>query len=134
MAADINYYDIMIIGRTGMGKSTTADKLIIANPDHLNYAGEQHPDEIMEGGQLKMSDLGIWLISDAEDEIERVTTRLKNLVFYRSLNTPHDYVNKLYSKEAKMATVKPQLISKRLHKVLLMELEQMVHYFGKSIF
>ena len=200
MAADINYYDVMIIGRTGLGKSTTADKLIISNPDHLNYAGEQHPDEIREGGQLKMSDLGVWLISDAEDEIERVTTRLKNLVFYRSLEKPHEYVNLAYNRRAKMATVKPQLISnettkvrvldvpgffgkemstkddqstgekvtktglsimrkilrvqstmrmkfrriiyfipergplERSHKVLQMELEQMVHYFGKSIF
>ena len=200
MAADIDYYDIMIIGRTGMGKSTTADKLIIANPDHRDYAGEPHPDEIMEEGQLKMSDLGVWVISDAEDEIERVSTRLKNLVFFRSLEKPHENVNLLYNKKAKMATFKPQLISnettkvrvldvpgffgkemstkddqnigekvtstglsimrkilrvqstmrmkfrriiyfipergplERSHKVLLMEMEQMVHYFGKSIF
>ena len=199
MAAVMDYYDIMIIGRTGMGKSTTADKLIIANPDHLNYAGEQHQDEIMEGEQLKMSGLGVWLISDAEDEIERVSTHLKNLVFYRSLDNPHKYVNFLY-KRAEMATMKLQLISnettkvrvldvpgffgkemstkddqstgekvtktglsimrkilrvqstmrmkfrriiyfipergplERSHKVLQMELEQMVHYFGKSIF
>ena len=200
MAADIDYYDMMFIGRTGMGKSTTADKIIIANPDHLNYIGQPQPDEVLEGGQLKMSDLGVWLISDAEDEMERVTTRLKNLVFYRSLDTPHEYVNKLYSRKAKMATLKPQLISnettkrrvldvpgffgkemgtkdgqktdekvtktglcimrkilriqstmrmkfrriiyfipergplERSHKGLQMELEQMVHYFGKSIF
>jgi hypothetical protein len=200
MAADIDYYDIMIIGRTGMGKSTTADKLVIANPDHLNYAEEQHQDEIMEGRQLKMSDLSVWLISDADDEIERVTTRLKNLVFFRSLEKPHKNVNDMYNKRAKMTTVKPQLISnestkvrvldvpgffgkemstkddqntgekvtttglsimckilrvqstmrmkfkriiyfipergplERSHKILQMELEQMVHYFGKSIF
>ena len=100
-----------------MGKSTTTDKLIIANPDHRDYAGEQHPDEIIEGGQLKMSDLGVWLISDAEDEIEHVSTRLKNLIFYRSLEKPHENVNLLYNKRAKMATLNPQLIFNETTKV-----------------
>ena len=200
MDASIDYYDIMIIGRTGMGKSTTSDKLIIANPDHLNYREEQHADETVDKGQMKMSDLTVWLISDAEDEIERITTRLKNLVFYRSLDMPHEHVNTVYNKRSKMATSKSQLISnestkvrvldvpgffgeefgakgelktgdkvtqtglcimrqilriqstmrmkfqriiyfipergplERSHKGLQMELEQMAHYFGKSIF
>ncbi len=30
-----DYYDIMVIGRKGSGKSTTADKLLIANPGGL---------------------------------------------------------------------------------------------------
>ena len=183
--SSIDYYDMMIIGRAGMGKSTTADKLIIANPDCRDYTGEQHADEIFEGGQMKLSDLSIWLISDAENELERVTTRLKNLTFFRSLDKPHEHVNLLYNKRAKMATSRPQLISnettkvrvldvpeffkketgqsvmheilqiqstmrmkfrrivyfipergplERSHAVLLKELEQMVHYFGKSIF
>ena len=200
MDTSIDYYDIMIIGRTGMGKSTTSDKLVIANPDHLNYRGEEHADEIVGDGKMNMSDLNVWLISDAEDEIERVTTRLKNLVFFRSLDTPHNHVNKIYNKKSKMATSRCQLISnesteirvldvpgffgeeigaegeektgdkvtqtglcimrqilriqatmrmkfrriiyfipergplERSHKVLQMELEQMAHYFGKSIF
>ena len=28
----VSYYDIMVIGKTGQGKSTTTDKLLIANP------------------------------------------------------------------------------------------------------
>ena len=36
----INYYDIMVIGNTGQGKSTTADKILIANPDGRRYVAE----------------------------------------------------------------------------------------------
>lgn len=28
----INYYDIMVVGNTGLGKNTTSDKIIVANP------------------------------------------------------------------------------------------------------
>ena len=77
-----------------------------------------------------MSDLGVWLISDAEDEIERVTTRLKNLVFYRSLDKPHDYVNSVYNKKAKMATLKPQLISNETTKVRVLDVPG---FFGKGM-
>ena len=36
----IDYYDIMIIGKTGMGKSTTSDKLLMANlADHYYHHG-----------------------------------------------------------------------------------------------
>ena len=195
----IDYYDIMIIGRTGMGKSTTADKLIIANPDGHDYCGEQHDDEIVENGQVKKSDLTMWLLADVEDEKERVETRLKNLVFFRSLlPNPHKEVNKAY-RRPKMQTVGSQVVSnettrvrvldvpgflrgvesmrnestgdkvtrsgllimreilriqsmlrmefqriiyfipdrgtlERSHSMLTMELEQMEHYFGKSIF
>lgn len=195
----IDYYDIMVIGRTGMGKSTTADKLVIANPDGHDYLGEQYVDEIVNEGQVKMSDLAIWQIANVEDELERVKTRLKNLVLFRSLENPHKEVNSMYQ-QAKKPTFGSQVISnettrvrvldvpgffgkdvgtactqntgervtksgllimrevlriqtamrmkfrriiyfipergrlERSHKILLMELEQMVHYFGKSIF
>ena len=178
----IDYYDIMVIGRTGMGKSTTADKLVIANPDGHDYRGEQHVDEIVNEGQVRMSDLTMWRIADVEDEVERVTVRLKNLVMFRSLDSTHKEINSLY-RRAKKPTVGPQVISnettrvrvldvpgfigsgllimrnvlkiqstirmnfrrivyfipergplERPHGVLQMELEQMMHYFGKSIF
>ena len=144
------------------------------------------------------SDLSIWLVSDAEGEIERVTQRLKNLVMFRSLEDPHEQVNEFYRTSGDQTT-KSQLISnettkvrvldvpgffgedcdrlpematsrvtarglaimrevlriqatmrmnfkrilyfipergplERCHEILRMELEQMVHYFGKSIF
>lgn len=195
----VNYYDIMVIGRTGMGKSTTSDKLVIANLTNLDYRGEQYTEETIQEGRMVSSDLNIWLISDAEGEMERVTQRLKNLVMFRGLNDPHKQVNDFY-KTSGDQTTKSQLISnettkirildvpgffgkdqydrtpemapdrvrakalaimrevlriqatmrmnfkriiyfipergplERCHEILRMELEHMVHYFGKSIF
>ena len=200
MATDIDYYDIMIIGRTGMGKSTTADKLVIAHSGDIADDEAEHRDEVVEEGQVKIGDLGIWLISDADGERERVEKRLKGLDDHRRLLKPHEYVNQVYNKKSEMTTSTSQLISneatkvrvldvpgffgedieveqeqetgakvtktglsimrqilriqstmrmkfnriiyfipergplERSHKVLLMELEHMVHYFGKSIF
>ena len=191
----LDYQDIMIIGRTGMGKSTTSDKLIIANLKNRDYRGEQYVEETIEEGRMVMRDLSIWLISDAEGEIDRVTQRLKNLVMFRGLENPHKEVNGFYMTQSEQTT-KSQLISndttmvrildvpgffgkrhpqaasanvtakglaimrevlriqaamrmnfkrilyfipergplERCHEILRMELEQMVHYFGKSIF
>lgn len=196
----VDYYDIMVIGKTGMGKSTTADKLIIANPDGHDYLGEQHEDEREIEDQVQMSDLSIWKVADADGEQQRVTERLKHLVMHRSLDKPHEAVNEMYS-TAMRITIGSQVISnettrvrvldvpgffgtdvgemsaaqntsdrvnksglrimreilyiqskmrmkfrrivyfipdrgplERSHKVLLMELEHMMHYFGKSIF
>ena len=41
-----NHFDIMLIGRTGHGKSTTADKLLVANPTGKIYTceGTQNKD------------------------------------------------------------------------------------------
>jgi len=44
----IDYYDILVIGKTGMGKSTTADKLVIANLKGTDYSGEQHSDGVVK--------------------------------------------------------------------------------------
>ena len=194
----LDYYDIMIIGRTGMGKSTTSDKLVIANLKNRNYRGEPYVEETREEDRMVMSDLSMWRISDAEGELERVTQRLKNLVMFRGLENPHQEVNEFYMNQSEQ-TMKSQLISnettmvrildvpgffgkdcdrnpqaayanvtakglaimrevlriqaamrmnfkrilyfipergplERCHEILRMELEQMVHYFGKSIF
>ena len=199
----IDYYDIMVIGRTGIGKSSTCDKLIIATPDadqRERYRGEQHEDGDVIDGQVRMNDLSMWLLSNAEGEKRRVETRLKDLVMFRSLENSHAEVNEMYRK-AENPTTGCQVISndttkirvldvpgffgedtggagegqtlgervtasglrimreilriqavvrlnikriiyfipqrgglERSHKVLMMELEQMVHYFGRSIF
>ena len=190
----VDYNDIMIIGRTGMGKSTTSDKLVIANLKNRDYRGEPYVEETMEEGRMVMSDLSMWLVSDVEGDIYRVTQRLKNLVMFRGLENPHQEVNDFYMKESEQTT-KFQLISnettmvrildvpgffgmdhvkpasesvtrgltimreilriqaamrmnfkrilyflpergslEKCHEILRMELEQMVHYFGKSIF
>ena len=193
---NLDYYDILVIGKTGMGKSTTSDKLTIANPGRINYIGEQHCEEVKQDSRLLMSDLSIWVI--AEREKDHCIRRLKNLVMFRGLSEPHREVNDFYNTSTDQ-TSKPQLISnestmvrvldvpgffgssfesglettaknvttaglgimreilqiqatmqmkfkrivyflpergplERAHKVLQMELEVMVHYFGKLIF
>ena len=195
-----DYYDIMVIGRTGMGKSTTSDKLLMANLAGLTcHRGVQNAGEALSIEQVKLGDFSMWMISDAEDEFERVTIRLKNLVMFQGLEKPYEGANSMY-KGSKKPTLRSQLVSneitkvrildvpgffgkdactdrvytignmvtlsglsimrevlriqstmrmkfkriiyfipergplERSHKVLLMELEQMVHYFGRSIF
>ena len=193
----IDYYDIMIIGRTGMGKSTTSDKLVIANPDGHNYRGEQHTEGILKEGQLNMSDLCVWLVPD--DKKDDVEGHLKNLIMARSLDNSLEEVTKKYegsnapttrcqvfsnertktrvldvpgffgedfSEKPKQETAKKVTITgvrimreilriqamlrmhfkriiyfipergplERPHKVLQMELEHMLHYFGKAVF
>ena len=61
---NVDYYDVLVIGKTGMGKSTTSDKLVIANPGRINYIGEQHCEEVKQDSCLLMSDLCIWLIAE----------------------------------------------------------------------
>ena len=125
----IDYYDIMVIGRTGMGKSTTSDKLVIANLNNLNYRGEQHSDESVEGVRVALSDLSMWLISDAEGEMDRVTTRLKNLVMFRGLEKPHEEVNSFYNLQDGQATIKSQLISNETTQVRVLDVPG---FFGEE--
>ena len=94
-----NYFDVMFIGKTGAGKSTTADKVLIANPLGLPYEGTPHmePERDEENGHIKHSDMCMWHLSAKPNEIECVTQRLKNLVFCRSLAEPHEEVNSFHT-------------------------------------
>ena len=120
------YYDIMILGKTGMGKSTTADKLLLANPTHFNYEYDStvedtpttHPiPSLREEDQTtaktqppsgsdfqrrkrtstiqastRFNDLSMWHLSQEQD-LEKVTRRLKDLVYWRVLEDPHVCIN-----------------------------------------
>ncbi len=72
-----SYKDILILGKTGMGKSTTADRLLIANsrPGTLDV----NPEE-KEGGNTLLDDILIWRTStkSVEDIKERVKFFLVN--------------------------------------------------------
>ena len=81
---DMDYFDIMVIGKTGQGKSTTADKLLIANPERIDYTETK-----IVGDNQTMQDLLIWWLPDDPDAQERITTRLGNLVHYRTSEAPH---------------------------------------------
>ena len=127
----IDYNDIMIIGKTGMGKTTTADKLLIANPQQLNYQGAQYSDPIVEREHVRADDLNVWLLSDAPNEIERVTQRLKNLVFFRGLNEPHEEINKSHSddEDDDTVTLSFELISNESTKVRVLDIPG---FFGEG--
>ena len=120
----IDYYDIMVIGKTGMGKSTTADKLLVANPDSHNYRGSQHSEPVVNGEQMTLDNLSIWLLSDAPDEQLRVTTRLKNLHFFRSMDDPHQEINQFHAGEQHVSgiTIGCELISNEATKVRVLDL------------
>ena len=56
-----DYNDIMIIGHTGQGKSTTSDKLLIANRERVQYTTDVNfkTDEVKK--QLQCGDMTIWM-------------------------------------------------------------------------
>ena len=85
----IDYYDIIVIGKTGMGKSTTADKLLVA----------EYSEPVTNEGRMNVEDLSIWLLSDAPDEVDRVKTRLKSIAFFRGLDNPHEEINGYHSED-----------------------------------
>lgn len=94
----IDYYDLLVIGSAGRGKTTTADKLLVANPTGHDY-GQPVPlgglevvvDE--ENQQLRYTDITMWL-GTSNDEFE---THLKFLDNCRKSPNPHMQVNRVRS-------------------------------------
>lgn len=93
----INYYDVMVIGKTGTGKSTTADKLLVANPNGLDFQGTENSEPVQKEKCVNVEDLSIWLVSGVPDEVHRVKTRLKNITYFRSLGNAHEQINEFHS-------------------------------------
>ena len=99
----IDYYDIMVIGNTGQGKSTTSDKIIIANPSGEKYtldmpAGGQRKQQGMtveQTQQVKYTDISMWLAHGCkESDFE---SHLKFLDYCRTKDKPHEEINRVRS-------------------------------------
>ncbi|XP_064390322.1 uncharacterized protein LOC135338197 [Halichondria panicea] len=127
----MGYFDIMILGLTGQGKTTTADKLLIANPDHIDYA-HAYPSSAHGGGQASVlpkaaearyQDLSMWLIPSDQFSLERISTRMKNLAFYRILQDPHLEVNAAHDNNMRVTerTLKCELFSNEKTKVRVLD-------------
>ncbi len=111
---DSGYYDILVVGRTGMGKSSTVDKLMVLNTtatpeqNQQDLAAQPAPvdngtpkglkqttkkkkkkmDKTEDGHREKMQCENVtgWIISEDQKEQEYFDIRIKNIVFSRQTN------------------------------------------------
>ena len=82
----INYFDVMMIGITGQGKSTATDKLLVASPTGCRET-------------FTLDDFTLWYLDKKEDEEERQRTRVKNLTFYSALENAHEEINAFHKSD-----------------------------------
>ncbi len=75
------YIDILVLGKTGMGKSTTADRLLIANTEAGTF--DVNPKE-KEGGNTQLDDILIWRTSGRS--VEDIKARVKYFLINRAVN------------------------------------------------
>ena len=96
------YFDVMICGHTGQGKSTTTDKLLIANPDGIKYEANEDilPDE--ERKKLRCGDISMWITINTE--LKKIDSRFKSLVFARTQSKPHEMINMIRKEEGSERT------------------------------
>ena len=99
------YYDIMLVGMTGQGKSTLADKLLIANPEGKKYelpaemnqtsvpVGEGGPQKASNEVKVTLTDFSTWILHETDEQ--KIETHLKGLVYSRTKPEPHMEVNKI---------------------------------------
>lgn len=87
----LEYFDVLMIGKAGSGKSTTADKLLIANPQGLCY-GDSHEASTLDEDESMMhnQDLSMWIFkNETGDNHEEADRRLKGLAMHRQLQDSH---------------------------------------------
>ena len=123
----------MILGRKGMGKSTTADKLILAD-SNTEFKRDIHYDTIYEDNYWSIGGFGIWLLKSKVDEKERIRalSRLKHLSFFLGLENPHTELNLLYNTRDKFdssTSTEPQLISNEMTVVRILDVPG---FFGED--
>ncbi len=85
------YIDFLVLGKTGMGKSTTADRLLVA--DSVSVAGpvDVTPEE-KEGGNTQLDDILIWKLGKrSEENIKKrvmcfLANRAANITGFEAVN------------------------------------------------
>ena len=87
------YFDIMLVGMTGQGKSTMADKLLIANPGKVKYVLPEEPKMRVGDANIQMEDISMWVLQERHEK--DVETYLKALVHSRTKLKPHTEMNNM---------------------------------------
>ena len=95
------YFDIMLVGMTGQGKSTMADKLLAANPGKLKYVLPEEFNLRQGDARIWLEDISMWQLHEG-DESGVVETHLKALVNSRTKPKPHVEVNNLRDPKKKI--------------------------------
>ena len=93
----VPYIDLLLLGHTGIGKSTTGDKLLAADPYNTNYIGRQQAlegeevvKEASEKRQFSCDDITLWKLS-SDGDYKKAKERIKRIVFQRSIEGENIY-------------------------------------------
>ena len=90
-SSGIDYFDVMVIGKTGQGKSTATDKLLVAS-----LSGKRC--------RFEPKDFSLWCMNEREDEDERLITRFKNLSGYSNFTSAHEEINSFHASDMLIAS------------------------------
>ena len=130
----LEYYDVMILGYTGMGKSTTSDKIIIAEKQVETRAQEtDRNDQKMKEHKLTIDDLTFWTVAPSSPDNLKVLVRnyLKTLNYCRTMADPHLRVNAArMEQELNPMTASCQLVSNELTKIRVLDVPG---FFGDAV-
>ncbi|XP_064390325.1 uncharacterized protein LOC135338200 [Halichondria panicea] len=120
------YYDLLFLGLTGQGKTTTVNKLLIANPFGKDYKSIYLSLKAAlidpEARQMALQDLCMWYIPSDPDALEKISTRMRNLAYYRTKQTPHKMINEArVDMRVNEPTQKCELLSNETTKVRVLD-------------
>ena len=127
MDASVSYCDILIIGSKGQGLSTTAHKILVANPSGKDYTRDDIPSvEMTPEGLMKCTDIsGMWSVHGHRcEKNEFFETHLKHLHYSRTKDKPHEEIDRVgtapwesKSNESFEPTIKCEVLSNETSKI-----------------